>query len=182
MKALVWLSVALMASGAAVAQTPLEAEAQDITEAFMLSLKSSLTASLQEGGPVEAIQHCQHLAPSLAEQFTRKGWQVGRTSLKLRNPKNAPDEWELAQLLSFAQRLEQGDKPAELFASQEQAGEFRYMQAIVVGKPCLACHGESLTPEITQILDARYPQDKARGYTAGQLRGAFTLRKTLNEP
>ena len=182
MKALGWLSVALMASGAAVAQTPLEAEAQDITEAFMLSLKSSLTASLQEGGPVEAIQHCQHLAPSLAEQFTRKGWQVGRTSLKLRNPKNAPDEWELAQLLSFAQRLEQGDKPAELFASQEQGGEFRYMQAIVVGKPCLACHGESLTPEITQILDARYPQDKARGYTAGQLRGAFTLRKTLNEP
>ena len=181
MKALAVLTLAL-AANAVAAQTPLEAEAQDITEAFMLSLKSSLTASLQEGGPVEAIQHCQNLAPSLAEQFARKGWQVGRTSLKLRNPNNAPDEWELAQLLAFAKRLEQGEKPAALFASQQEGGEFRYMQAIVVAKPCLACHGESLTAEISQILDARYPQDKARGYTAGQLRGAFTLRKALNEP
>ena len=48
-----------------------------------------------------------------------------------------------------------------------------------VKMPCLKCHGENLDPETAAILDELYPQDKARGYKAGQVRGAFTLKKTL---
>ena len=45
--------------------------------------------------------------------------------------------------------------------------------------PCLKCHGETIEPETAAILDELYPEDKARGYKAGQVRGAFTLKKKL---
>jgi len=56
------------------------------------------------------------------------------------------------------------------------------MQAIPVGEPCLACHGKNLKPEVAAKIDQLYPKDQARGYDLGQLRGAFTLRRTLDTP
>jgi hypothetical protein len=46
--------------------------------------------------------------------------------------------------------------------------------------PCLKCHGENIDPKITAKLDEIYPHDQARGYTVGQIRGAFTITKPLN--
>jgi len=45
---------------------------------------------------------------------------------------------------------------------------------------CLKCHGEDIDPKVAAKLDALYPQDNARGYKVGQVRGAFTLKKKLN--
>jgi hypothetical protein len=45
--------------------------------------------------------------------------------------------------------------------------------------PCLMCHGDNIDPATAAKLDELYPQDQARGYTAGQVRGAFTLKKKL---
>ena len=53
------------------------------------------------------------------------------------------------------------------------AGEVRVMQAIALGEPCLACHGKTLKPELAALLEQRYPQDQARGYELGALRGAY---------
>lgn len=49
------------------------------------------------------------------------------------------------------------------------------MRAIVIEPPCLACHGEALAAPVAAAIDALYPQDEARGYRAGELRGAFTI-------
>ncbi|MNT54386.1 hypothetical protein D3C72_1915480 [compost metagenome] len=58
-------------------------------------------------------------------------------------------------------------------------GEFRLMKAIPTGEPCLACHGQNLKPELAAVIDQRYPQDQARGFAPGELRGAFTLRRSM---
>ena len=53
------------------------------------------------------------------------------------------------------------------------------MQAIPTGEVCLACHGTAIAPEITAALDEQYPDDQARGFSLGEIRGAFSLSKPL---
>jgi hypothetical protein len=161
------------------------AEARSIVKSFFASLKGELVASLKAGGPTEAIAVCNERAPVLAhESAMASNWKVGRTSLKLRNPDNAPDAWEAAVLKHFDARAAAGEDPKmiEFSAVVDQQGQrtFRYMKAIPTAeKPCLACHGTSISPQVAEKLDALYPDDKARGYSAGDLRGAFTLSKPL---
>lgn len=49
----------------------------------------------------------------------------------------------------------------------------RVLRPIVVEPVCVSCHGREITPEIAAVLDARYPNDRARGYEPGDLRGAL---------
>ena len=160
-------------------------EAQGIIKAFAASLKAELQAALTAGGPTNAIRVCKERAPAIAADYSaRTGWDVGRTSLRLRNPSaNALDAWEKQVLLEFEERKAGGeDVKTMAFAEVTQVdGEkrFRYMQAIPTGGLCLACHGKALAPDIGAALDAAYPEDQARGFSLGDIRGAFTLSKPL---
>jgi len=165
-----------------------KAEAKKITGAFFAELKGELVKGMKAGGPVAAINVCNSLAPAIAQKHAEQsGWDVGRTSLKLRNPNNAPDAWESEVLKQFEERRAKGEGPDTLaYAEVVEAGgekHFRFMKGIVMPPmekmPCLKCHGENLDPNVTSRLDELYPQDKARGYKAGQVRGAFTLKKKL---
>jgi hypothetical protein len=54
---------------------------------------SSTDAGL-DGGPAAAIEVCSHEAPTFAAAVGKKyGVTIGRTSFKLRNPKNVTPEW-----------------------------------------------------------------------------------------
>lgn len=156
-----------------------------VIKEFSGDLKGELVAALEAGGPVSAISMCTAKAPDIAETHSMAtGWRVGRTSLKVRNPANAPDEWEARVLMDFEVRKANGEDPAMIDFAQivEAAGkkEFRYMKAIPTAeKPCLACHGANLDPEVAAEIDALYPTDEARGYSAGDLRGAFTIRQPM---
>jgi hypothetical protein len=54
-------------------------------------------------------------------------------------------------------------------------GRVRFMSAIIVQPQCLGCHGENLAEPVAQAIDRLYPEDQARGYQPGDLRGAFTI-------
>ena len=152
--------------------------ARAITGEFMQTLKSTLLQAMKEGGPVKAIEVCASQAGAIAQRVgERHGWRVGRTSLRLRNADNAPDEWEAGVVQEFARQWpdrKQG-QPLEAYRWNDERTRFRYMRSIAVQPPCLACHGDQLAPEVRQALKARYPQDQATGYKAGELRGAFSL-------
>lgn len=176
--------------GAAVAEdkAALTAEAKGIVQEFFGGLKGELQKAMKEGGPVNAIQVCNQVAPAMAAaQSEKHGWQVGRTSLKLRNQANAPDAWERAVLEKFEERRAAGEDPAQMAFAEivEEDGKkaFRFMKAIGMPPadkmPCLKCHGEQIAEPIGAKLDALYPEDQARGYKPGQIRGAFTLKKLL---
>lgn len=55
-------------------------------------------------------------------------------------------------------------------------GSYRYLRAIPTMPICLACHGTDIDPEISDMLREHYPEDQATGFTAGELRGAFSIR------
>lgn len=124
-------------------------------------------------------------APEIAQELSEKsGWEVGRTSLKLRNPNlNAPDDWERQVLLRFEEHKAAGDDVQTMAYAEvveTDAGKsYRFMKAIPTADLYLACHGESINPDIAAAIDEAYPQDEARGCKAGDIRGAFTLSKSL---
>ncbi len=160
------------------------AEARALVKSFAGRLKSELVAALKSGGARQAVSVCNVAAPAVAAGKSEEpGWAVARTSLKLRNPGNAPDDWERRVLLMFEERKAKGADPKTLehFEITRRDGKpvFRYMKAIPTGKPCLTCHGGSLAPELKAHLAKLYPSDKATGFALGDIRGAFTLVRSL---
>jgi len=173
---------------ALVAVIPAQAESVDERVAasqaaiqdFAGSLQGHLMEAMQEGGPTEGISVCRQVAPQIAEDISAEtGWSVGRTSLKLRNPDNAPDEWERAVLEHFEARRAAGEPASELVYHEtvQEDGEevFRFMRAIPTGGLCLTCHGSELGGDIQHALERLYPEDQAVGYSEGDVRGAFTI-------
>jgi ribosomal protein L10 len=165
--------------------TALSAEAREVIGNFVKKLKGELSAALKNGGPTKAIEICKKAAPEIAKKASVDGWTVRRTSLKTRNPDNAPDSWEEKALTDFSDAMKnEGADPKKLQRAEitEVNGKkvFRFMKAIPTSaKPCLGCHGAEIKGEVKEKLAELYPKDKATGFKEGDLRGAFTLTKTL---
>lgn len=182
----------LITAAAIVALTGLEAQASDtsdprvkeartIVKTFATTLKGELKSAIRTGGVVEAVEVCHSRAPEIAKDLaTQHGWHVGRTSLRRRNAKNTPDDWKIATLTKFEERKAAGQaiENLEYAATVKQDGEsrFRYMKAIPTQGLCLACHGgNAVSPEVELALKQYYPDDQARGFNEGDIRGAFSL-------
>jgi hypothetical protein len=189
LRSIVAVGALVFALGADVAVTPLQetelpALARALCKDFGGQLKRALTEAIQAEGPIAAIATCSQDAPVIAARIGKEsGWTVGRTSLKHRNPANQPDAWERQGLAALDARQAAGEpgEDLEVSAIVESDGqrEFRYLKAILTGPLCLNCHGSALAEPVQKALDELYPTDQATGYDPGQVRGAFSLRRTL---
>ena len=188
--ALILVLGAITAAHAALARQQPDAPpevvaSREATQRFGAMLGDALRQAIQSGGPVAGIAVCHARAAQIATDLGQQlEMLVGRTSLKIRNPANAPDNWELAVLKQFEARKAQGEPvdQLEFFAViDDDQGQktFRYMKAIPTAAPCLSCHGENIPPEVDAKLKELYPNDRARGFGEGDLRGAFTLAKPV---
>ncbi|WP_376696683.1 Tll0287-like domain-containing protein [Wenzhouxiangella sp. EGI_FJ10305] len=179
--------VALLSVSASAAEDPAPAWVEDARSgaaALGSQLQKALQAAMAEGGPVTGIEVCRIQAPEIAENVSGPGVQVGRTALRVRNPDNAPDSLEARVLEHFEQRLAKGDAPGQIetFVIRRQ-GERRFghwMKAIPTQGLCTACHGSNISPELDEAINAAYPQDQARGFSVGDLRGAFSVKVELD--
>lgn len=159
-------------------------EARQVASSVPPKLLQVLSEQIAKGGPESAIAVCQEKAPQMAKAASEQsGWTIRRVSLRNRNPKAVPDDWERAALQDFDRRAAAGESPAtlekwEVVASNDRK-EYRYMKALPVQPLCMACHGpaDKLSPAVTTQLKALYPQDLGVGYALGQIRGAMTIRK-----
>lgn len=149
------------------------------------SLKAELETAMKSGDPLSAIAVCNVKSPIITQEKSQMlGWKLGRTSLKVRNPNNAADQWETQTLQQFEQRKANGEDPTklehvEIIKNADGSQVVRYMKAVPTGEPCLTCHGETLKPEIAAKLKELYPQDQATGFKVGDLRGAFSITQPL---
>ena len=162
-------------------QDALKREAQQLVQQFVGQLKPQLKKAMEAGGPTLAIESCATLAPAIADAISaQSGWKVRRVSLKTRNASRAePDDWERSVLIRFDQRQATGALPSTINFGEIKGGHYRYMQAQGVEPVCLVCHGQQLSASVKEMLDQYYPNEQARGYTLGQLRGAISLTKPL---
>lgn len=159
-------------------------EASSAIQEFATTLRGALMQAMQEGGPMEAVEVCNKIAPEIAASLSEQyQFDIGRTSLKVRNPDNQPDDWETLVLKQFETRLAGGEDIAGISFSEvvdsEQGLQWRMMKAIPTEQACLTCHGVSIAEPLQAIIDRYYPEDQATGFSIGQIRGAFTVSRPL---
>jgi len=175
----------------------LPALAQDIgaltaeTKKAVLPVVPKVVAAMQDAiasqGVAGAIPVCKEQAPALIKEVRDStGWSIRRVSLKTRNAeRGTPDLWEVRQLADFNIRAANGEKPETIEKSEIVSVDgkpvFRYMKALPVGDACLKCHGpaETLDAGLQAKLAETYPQDRATGYSKGEIRGALTVKRPL---
>ena len=169
----------------AYADAPEQAAVQKSQEAmkeFGSTLKATLQAAMKEGGPMNAIPVCHTEAPKIAAQMSEKyGLDIHRTSLKPRA--TPPLEWEAAVLEGFGKDKTAGKPVAELVWKQvvevDGTPTLRMMKAIGTEDVCLTCHGAAINPQVKEKIAELYPNDKATGFSAGDIRGAFSVSAPL---
>lgn len=149
------------------------------------ALQTELKNAMQTGGPVAAVGVCNTQAmPITARVAVDQGMELGRVSLKNRNPVNAANDWQTAVLEDFERQKSAGKDVTTLAWSEtakvEDGREFRFMKAIPTGAVCLLCHGVTLAPGVGDILADLYPEDRATGFSEGDIRGAFVVTRKLS--
>jgi hypothetical protein len=146
------------------------AEAEAAIAALQRRLSGRLLAELQAGGLARAIAVCRTEAPALtAETAREEGIRVGRTSHRLRNPKNAAPAWAERLVAAGAGRRAAAVEPSVVDLG-DRVGVLRPIATIAM---CVRCHGrvEILPTDVKAFLDREYPDDRATGFEEGDLRG-----------
>jgi hypothetical protein len=147
--------------------------------ALQQRLRAELMEALEAGGPAGAVRVCRDRAETLTRvlgESARPPAKLKRVTRKPRVPAHAPDEWEAQALDWFEGELADGGQLPEDWV-QRLSGpgglRYRYYQPIIVGPPCLTCHGpaKELPDTVRAVLATLYPDDQATGYRAGDLRG-----------
>lgn len=175
-QAFAWLALLIASTAWPADDDPRLAESREIVQDFAGRLQAALQSAMASEGPVNAIGVCKDIAPAIASELSReRGAAVSRTSLRLRNPANLPRDWQFEVLAEFAEHAATDAASAPEFFESRPDGQFRYMKAIATGGLCLACHGSAIPDDVRDLLDEHYPHDRARGYAAGEIRGAFSV-------
>ena len=166
------LALLCLLPGCAGQDAPREIPEAAVQQAAGLAadFKSNLMAILKEGladGPEQAIGACSIQAPELAAEMSVDGVRIGRSALRLRNPVNAPEPW-LTPLLEDYRAAGPGAAPRSVWIDDATIG---YVEPLYIGKPCLACHGETIAEEVQGQIAELYPDDRSIGFREGDFRG-----------
>lgn len=129
------------------------------------TLQSALKGSLPAGAPA-ALKACHAIAPTATGGD--EGVKVGRTSSRLRNPKNTAPKWVSPLLKSF----ENGTTASALTVARPNGG-VGVVTPIRLQPVCVQCHGSAISDPVKSELSKLYPSDQATGYAPGELRGVF---------
>jgi hypothetical protein len=144
-----------------------------------------LKEETKKGGSANATAVCREKAPLMSKAVSEQsGWNIRRVSLRVRNSKAVPDDWERAVLEDFDRRAAAGEDGAIMEKSElvTEDGKTvqRYMKALPTKALCMTCHGapETFDSDLSEQLRKLYPDDKAVGYRPGDIRGAITMKKS----
>lgn len=147
------------------------------------TLLNEVAVTVAKSGAERAIDMCHLKALPLTGEIIAgmpRITGVKRTSLRLRNPANAPDAAEALALARVDRDIASGILPKVLVQRVDRPGEkpeWRVYRPVGVAQQCVTCHGprESLAPALQARLTELYPADQATGYSVGQWRGLIRV-------
>lgn len=142
----------------------------------IVSLQSALLRELRkalgEGGLDRALAACHLDAAGAAFAIARReGIAAGRTSVRLRNPTNAPPPWAAGLVSKFTGPRRQGMDGFVV----DLGDRIGLLRPIVEQSMCGDCHGpvSKLQPGVRAQLADRYPADRAVDFENGEIRGWY---------
>jgi hypothetical protein len=126
-----------------------------------------------------------HAAEFVREASAKSHLDIRRVGLRVRNPANIADDWEAEQLEKFDFLVSAGYdinllETAAIVTENKQKW-FRWIKPVGVGETCMACHGDDLSTDILKQLKQDYPDDSASGYAPSEMRGAYSVRRRLDD-
>lgn len=144
--------------------------ANDAMVALQTSLLEALTAELGRGGLLAAIRVCRDEAQAITARVAREqSIDVGRTSHRLRNPANRPRPW-VERFVSEGAGKRSDEVQPRLVDLGDRVGLVRPIGTL---ERCTRCHGneDELLPAVREAIAEAYPEDRATGFSVGELRG-----------
>ncbi len=134
------------------------------------------------------VMHLKELELPRTAPGQPKVTAIRRTSLMLRDPANTPDAADLAAMEHIHQQLMNDEAPDKVIVQKierkDQPVEWRVSRPIATTQSCLACHGDpqKFAPAVREILERRYPGDKAIDYSKQEYRGVLRVSLLAPEP
>ncbi len=158
-------------------------QGNEISANLLKSLKVELKSAISEGGFEKAIEVCNLKAMPITEKIknvSNSNIQIKRTTLKYRNPENAPDEIEKVALDHFQNLLDKNENLPDHFVqkvTKQDIVKFYYFKPLKIENVCLGCHGnpENMDAKLLNQISQLYPEDKATGYEDGDFRGLISV-------
>lgn len=152
----------------------ISAEAQGV-------LGRNLIGKIQEEGTLAALTFCKAEAYRLTDSTaTAKKRKIKRVTDKPRNPANQASPEEIDLMDAYRTSLAKGGVLEPIYTYSK--GEHYFYNPIVTSELCLRCHGTpgvQITEEVMERIRDLYPEDRAIGYEANQLRGMWRISKPI---
>lgn len=153
-----------------------EVAGRQAADALKKNLMGALMKALSDGGVSAAIEVCSAQAMDLTKKSGEMDpavISIERRTDRWRNPGNKADTTDREVMEAFRK-----DKELKELTRKESEEVTRYYQPLRTMSLCLQCHGdaEKYSQEVRQVLEKHYPQDRATGYTEGELRGVIQVR------
>jgi len=147
---------------------------------LLKNFQSNFKPAMKKGGPVGATEFCSQKATSITEKVNsslKDGVSIKRVTLKPRNPKNLATGQEAKILGSLNELQQNGVVLPKMLVQKIDDKHIKVIKPIMIKPMCVVCHGTSdkLDQKAYEAIKKNYPDDKATGYKAGDLRGAFVV-------
>jgi hypothetical protein len=149
---------------------PAAKRAVKVFDEFQSRLIGRMNKALTDGGPLNALSVYRDEAAALTASLGREHrMRIGRTSHKLRNPKNRAPDWAAPHVYAAA-AADFSRSPTWVVPIGENVGVLAPLETKEV---CTLCHGPAnqLPPDLLGAIRASFPGDQATGFAAGQVRG-----------
>lgn len=140
-------------------------------------LGKNLMLNIQKNGPLGAVAFCNEKAYPLTDSMAiAHHAKIKRVSDKPRNQNNKADKKELEYIAFFKSKINNNESYEPILTNEN--GITNFYSPIVTNTMCLNCHGvpeTNIDPKVTQLLNDKYPYDKAIGYKENEVRGIWSI-------
>lgn len=154
-------------------------QAPKVAQSLKKNLMGNLQKELSQNGVLKALDFCHLHVKDLAQETAKEfkgAYEFGRTSHKIRNSKNTPEEWMNVYLEKFKSKKQNMPETGPFFHTLTN-GKQVYMEPLWVAPQCLQCHGENISKNVKEEILKRYPNDNAQGFKVGDFRGFIWVKE-----
>lgn len=162
---------------AALTSSTVITRGDSLSKATFDTLRHVLLSTIGSKGLPAAVGYCNEQALTITNYYASAGVSIQRVAAKYRNANNQLDSLDQIQWSKYEQLKASGDSLSSAVFELDNA--FVYYKPIMLQPMCTSCHGEKNTvipPMLQATIDSLYPQDKAVGFAAGDLRGMWKIR------